>query len=269
MILPRALRNARSTDVRSMHSEPENADALFQVASQFNLLEMVSQDVTPEHGVTRYQNDGTQGPACAVAAGAATIYRNYFADVDGHSGQTSERQLDGLSDLGKVLGNELGQPVEALWNMRNGYALCTRNGLIAISAYLSTLSSEQLNLLRGNLRIGLHSAVQVTDLPEDKSQFVSQAFCSALPVAYSPVRVPAEHWEPFATLVLESAYQATILSAVLNAQHNGSNIVMLTRLVWVYPATYGPRLIPAIARKDPAPSWQTPTVIGWSVGLCR
>ena len=73
-------------DVRRMHQLPENAGALFQVASQFNLLEMVSPMVTPEHGVTRYQHDRTQGPACAIAAGAATIYRNYFAPVDGSHG---------------------------------------------------------------------------------------------------------------------------------------------------------------------------------------
>src|ERR1043166_8286664 len=62
-------------DVRAMHRLAENAGALFQVASQFNLLEMVAPDVTPEAGVTRYQNDRTQGPACAIAAGAPPIYR--------------------------------------------------------------------------------------------------------------------------------------------------------------------------------------------------
>jgi hypothetical protein len=66
-----------------MHQSPKNAGALFQVASQFNLLEMVLPRVTPEHGVTRYAHDHTQGPACAIAAGAATIYRNYFVPVDG------------------------------------------------------------------------------------------------------------------------------------------------------------------------------------------
>jgi len=60
-------------DIRKMHQSPENARALFQVASQFNLLEMTSYQVTPEHGVTGYQHDHTQGPACAIAAGAATI----------------------------------------------------------------------------------------------------------------------------------------------------------------------------------------------------
>jgi hypothetical protein len=45
-----------SGDVRQMHQSPENAGALFQVASQFNLLEMVSPTVTPEQGVTCYQH---------------------------------------------------------------------------------------------------------------------------------------------------------------------------------------------------------------------
>ena len=48
-------------DVRRMHQAPEYAGALFQVASQFNALEMTGPEVTPEHGVTRYQHDHTQG----------------------------------------------------------------------------------------------------------------------------------------------------------------------------------------------------------------
>jgi hypothetical protein len=84
-------------DVRKMHRAPECAAALFQVASQFNALEMTGPEVTPEDGVTRYQDDRTQGPACAIAAGAATIYRNYFAPVAGGTGQTADGQLDGLA----------------------------------------------------------------------------------------------------------------------------------------------------------------------------
>jgi hypothetical protein len=34
-------------DVRSMHQSKDNSGALFQVASQFNLLEMVSPDISP------------------------------------------------------------------------------------------------------------------------------------------------------------------------------------------------------------------------------
>ena len=57
-------------DVQQLHANPKNAGALFQVASQFNLLEMVSPSVTPEYGVGVYENDRTQGPACAIACGA-------------------------------------------------------------------------------------------------------------------------------------------------------------------------------------------------------
>ena len=98
-------------DVRLMHQSRENAGALFQVASQFNLLEMVSPNVTPEDGVTRYQSDRTQGPACAIAAGAATIYRNYFAPIEGGHGQTGKRQLDALADLGVALSSGMKLPV--------------------------------------------------------------------------------------------------------------------------------------------------------------
>jgi hypothetical protein len=132
-------------DVREMHRSPEYAGALFQVASQFNLLEMASPEITPEHGVTRYQHDRTQGPACAIAAGVATIYRNYFAPVDGGKGQTKERQFDGLINLGEVLGKRLNQPVETLWTMRNGYALCTRAGLDAIAEHIRSLTSPEAN----------------------------------------------------------------------------------------------------------------------------
>src|ERR1700737_2680454 len=142
-------------DVRQMHRLPENAGALFQVASQFNMLEMTGPGVTPENGVTIYQHDHTQGPACAIAAGAATIYRNYFAPVDGTDGQTAERQFDGLADLSVALGEALNRPVEALWNMQNGYALCTRAGLDAIAEHLETLQQKQVDLLRGKLRIGV------------------------------------------------------------------------------------------------------------------
>jgi hypothetical protein len=198
------------------------------VASQFNLLEMVSPTVTPEHGVTRYQHDRTQGPACAIAAGAATIYRNYFAPVGGSYGQTTERQFDGLADLGETLGGALNQPVKALWSMQNGYALCTRAGLDAIAEHLGALQPEQFDILRGKLCIGIHRDVEVTDAAGKHRPLVSQAFCSALPVAYSPV--PSSHWEPFASLVLQAAYEATMWAAVLNAQRGASKVVLLTCL---------------------------------------
>lgn len=210
-------------DVRRLHGQPLNSQALFQVASQFNLLEMASPDRTPEDGVTCYQDDRTQGPACAIAAGAATIYRNYLVPVGGGSGQTRERQIDCLADIGQALGNGAG----ALWDMRNGYALCTPAGLASIDSQLAAMSAERLDHLRGLLRIGLHWDVEVIEAATP-GQRVSQAFCSALPVAYSGV--PPRQWQRFATLVLEAAYEATLLAAVLNRERTGCPTVFLTSL---------------------------------------
>jgi hypothetical protein len=215
-------------DVRRLHRAREYEGALFQVASQFNLLEMVSPDVTPEDGVTRYQCDRTQGPACAIAAGAATIYRNYFVPVGDAAGQTRHRQLDALAGLGDALAQSTGCPQPALWTMRNGYALCSERGLAAISAHLCALDEQRKGALRDLLHIGLHRDVEVADGDLSQRQFVSQAFCSALPVAYSGIA--AADWQPFATLVLEAAYEATLWAAALNVQHGRSNIVLLTRL---------------------------------------
>ena len=48
-------------DVGRLHRDPANRQALFQVASQFNLLEMTGPEITPEHGVTRYASDRDPG----------------------------------------------------------------------------------------------------------------------------------------------------------------------------------------------------------------
>jgi len=215
-------------DERALHSAPEFIGAMFQVASQFNLLEMASPNVTPEVGVTRYAHDRTQGRACAIAAGAATIWRNYFARVGDSEGQTATRQLDALEPLGEALSGLLGRPVRSLWTMRNGYALATPDGLKDIGRLLSNATEAVQDDLRAELAVGLHLGVEVTDGPIGSRPIVSQAFCSALPLAYTTIAPPA--WEPFAWLVLDAAYEATLLTACEAKASGGSGTVLLTRV---------------------------------------
>ncbi len=40
--------------------------------------------------------------------------------------------------------------------------------------------------------------------------------------------------------------------------------VVALRMLWIYPATYLPRLIPSVRRVDPSPPWTIPTVVGWA-----
>jgi len=100
--------------------------------------------------------------------------------------------------------------------------------LAAIGALLRAMSTAELDALRDLLRIGVHRDVEVTGGDAPQRQCVSQAFCSALPVAYTSIA--AIHWQPFAQLVLEAVYEATLWAAALNAQRGVSNIVLLTRL---------------------------------------
>lgn len=213
-----------AADAYQLHGAPEIQGALVQVASQFNLLEMLDYHVSPEQGVRRYENDPTQGPACARAAGAATIYRNYFVPVGDGIGQSRQRQIDTLADLRAAL------PGGHRIVMRNGYALADAATLQTIQAALESARAPELDALRARLRIGIHQDVEVTVPGAPQNHCVSQAFCSALPVSYNHGTDPLR-WQPFASLVLEAAYEATLLAGVLNeARPGGSNKVYLTLL---------------------------------------
>lgn len=209
-------------DVRNLHTQPLHQHALFQVASQFNLLEMIGPNLRPEDGIDRYENDPTQGPACAIACGAGTIYRNYFVPVDDKIGQTEGKQIDCLEPLGRVLGNKN----QSLWKMQNGYALPSTAGLQAVDDQLKSMSDFELDHLRSQLEVGIQWDSEVTIGPSRHQ--VSQLYCSAMPVGYSRLAPP--RWERFARLVLESAYEATFCAAVLNLARTGSNQLFLTLL---------------------------------------
>lgn len=209
-------------DVRELHKDPANAGALFQVASQFNLLEMTAPERTPELGVGIYEYDPTQGPACAISAGAGTIYRNYFVPVNGEPGQSAHNQIDCLSDIGLLLGNQNGE----LWQMKNGYALPSADGLTRVAEHLHSLDEKGHDRVRQALRIGLQWETQVT--LSGCSHRVSQAYCSALPVAYA--YHSAALWEPFAQLVLDAAYEATVCAGILNSRRTGNPTLYLTHL---------------------------------------
>ena len=207
-------------DAKALHADAGNAGAFFQVASQFNLLEMVGPDVTPEAGVGIYEYDRTQGPACAIAAGAGTIYRNYFVDVNGQTGQSSGNQIDCLQGVGKALGNQ-GQ---RLWQLKNGYVCASRKGLSEVSERLKSLTEGERDHLRQMLKIGIQWDTQVTW--SSCEHLVSQAYCSALPVGYS--QLPRILWKEFAVLVLEASYEAALSAAFLNSVRSRSNKVFLT-----------------------------------------
>jgi hypothetical protein len=199
-------------DVLELHALAENEGALFQVASQLNCLEFADPRETPEDGVTQYATDPTQGPACSLAAAGATVFRNYFAPVDGQVGQTHDHQINNLEGVQAALG-EGGQLVE----VRSGYTFSTPERLDALGRALEGVDRDAL---MGHMRIGLQSPVEVTfarrfERPTER-RHVCQAFCSALSCGYASGSLA--QWRPLATLVLDAAYEATLLAAIVEAE---------------------------------------------------
>lgn len=208
-------------NVANFHQNPLNNNAVFQAASQFNMLEMISPAVTPEQGVDRYENDRTQGPACAISCGAGTVYRNYFADVNGKIGQTAKNRIDGLELIGDALNNQSNN----LWRMQNGYAMFSDEGLDLINRKLFQMSDDDLENLKGKLKVGVQWETEVTTA--NSQQVVTQVYCSALPIGYHSY-INKSSFQNFAKLILEALYDATFFAAAENFQKTGCAKLFLT-----------------------------------------
>eukprot|EP00927_Polykrikos_kofoidii_P041937 TRINITY_DN3580_c0_g1_i2.p1 TRINITY_DN3580_c0_g1~~TRINITY_DN3580_c0_g1_i2.p1 ORF type:complete len:358 (+),score=56.58 TRINITY_DN3580_c0_g1_i2:84-1157(+) len=220
-------------DVSVLHAAPENEFAFFQAASQFNCLEFTSQHGTPESGITKYEGDWTQGPACATTCGPGTVVRNYFGMDD--DPQTKDLQIENLRDIDVLLQNDNSK----FFTVQAGYTLSTIHKLNELGKALRdpSLEDEVMNLLS----IGIQEDTEVTatdfgskvfEHPENRPHLVTQAYCSACSVAYSGLS--AQNWMPFATLILRACYEATLHAALANALRHptepGARRVFLTAI---------------------------------------
>lgn len=238
-------------DVAELHTKAENRHATFQAASQFNTLEHTSQHGKPEDGITCYARDRTQGPACATACAAGTIIRNYFA-FGPSEGQTAYRQVKNLEEIELLLDNESNDYFEVM----NGYTLSTNKSLAGLAEALRE-DDELCAKIRRKLRIGVQADTEVVCSGfgakmydgRRREQLVTQAYCSAVSVSYSRCRT--DSWEPFARLILEALFEATLYVAAENALRHpkaaGSRKVFLTavgggvfgnEMVWIYDAIH-------------------------------
>lgn len=203
-------------DIVDVHKNPEFADAVIQVASQFNCLEMPNPYVTPEEGITGYCDDGTQGPTCAMMCPAATVFRNYF--VNG-VGQTANNQLDMLTDVAKALAPEEGG--DPYWFMQNGY--CFPWGAREMKALNDRLLKERglVEKAWAALRVGVQWDTEVKS-----GHHVCQVYSSGLPIAYA--QKPARAlMEPLAEIVLCATYEATFTAAALLAKKRRARVKLV------------------------------------------
>lgn len=211
-----------------------HSTTLFQIASQFNCLEMASPDVTPSSGISQYFHDKTQGPISSLMCPGAIVYRNYLEERD-VKGQC-RTQLDCLDAMASVLDNAKNK----YFKMQNGYCAPIGDGVARLSKRITQTqeiaqtSDDDKNKEKEKkiitdayyaLKVGIHWNTQVYAHP---NIHVAQLFCSALPLAYYE-EVSKDDWEPFARLILDSLYEATLTCAVILAYERRERIkVVLT-----------------------------------------
>ncbi|RHY93774.1 hypothetical protein DYB37_000885 [Aphanomyces astaci] len=209
------LRHEASTDVFLDHCDSANQHALFQAASQLNCLEFMS----PRSNKYIHKR--------VVAAGPGTVFRNYFAAVNGKPGQTTENQLNNLDAVEAILSNHEHKYLDVV----NGYTDSTPSRLAKLNTTVLHDHATR-DVLANAVKIGLHWNVQVPFSSRyattNNQHFVSQAYCSAISVGYSAAS--QSDWAPFAKLVLQASYEATLWAGVVNYHRTGCNKVFLTAL---------------------------------------
>lgn len=202
-------------DIHAIHQNPlKSANATIQVASQFNCLEMVNPNRTPENGITDYQFDKTQGPICAMAAPAGLAYRNYLYN----GGQTNLNQIDMTADLLRYL--QTFDPT-IYWNMQNGYLIFdNEENLRKINRVLfnnPNIKKNAKNLIQSGSHINQGVFIQY----QEYQHIVNHVYCSGLPITYN--KLPVDIWDALSEIFLETMYENTLMIAYMNNLRSGQN----------------------------------------------
>jgi hypothetical protein len=200
-------------NVAMLHDVPAYDGAVFQAASQFNCLEFVDNERTPADGIAGYVRDLTQGPACAMACAPGTIVRNYFA-------QTTEKQINTLDEAIKFLSGLAGSKGQ-LVTVNNGYAESTKEKLEKLNDVLKEANNREEAKKRIKVGIQRETVVTCTQdkdknwLKSARNNVVTQVYVSAIPLGmYVSKGTNDDLWRPLAEMVLEAAYEATLLVAL-------------------------------------------------------
>lgn len=221
-------KDRKSLDVGYLQSLPEYHEAVFQVASNFNGIEAISQSSDPEDKsfCSKYVNDHTQGPAASMSAGGAAIVRA-LAGMHGPAlpptewRQTKTKQVNFLS---RVL------PKLEVARSINGYLVLDPLGTSTYGA-ASPGSPSAVDELLPLYEVGYHRACEVTSghrclhtgvaEAARKGQTIDQVFAAAVNLAQGydgRMNRKCPQAEAITRLTLRAAYEGAYLAARLNGR---------------------------------------------------
>jgi hypothetical protein len=206
-------------DVVTLHMSKHNNCATFQVASQFNCLEMINPTVNPENGITCYSSDKTQGPICAMCCPAGIAFRNYLVQMHGETGQTSDTQIDMSKPCKTFI--ETFFTNYPLWQIRNGYMMFQNEDNLKTVSRILMESPITRRAFRSFIQSGSHTDQSIKINGKLYKHKVNHVYCSGLPINYNNIN--HDMWDGLAELFLEAMYYNTLVCAVHNNIKSGIN----------------------------------------------
>jgi hypothetical protein len=190
-----------ATDVATLQAS--TADALFQVASQFNCLESPGPYIV---NVENYFSDPTQGPRASLSAFPATLLRHYSAPNDDGTRFVQESDGPQIDLLEDACGRRVSQ---------NGYF--TGQNLGNPELILKALVDRF-----DKIRLGVHDNAQVMlgynwdgEVPDSDIRRIAQVFTStAAGGGYGAETYLRSSFTDISRQLLRAAYLGTLLAAI-------------------------------------------------------
>jgi len=204
--------------------ERKNERVLFQVASNFNGIEAICDDLSPDMPsfTEQYIYDRTQGPIASISAGGAAIARVHAAFYEDSQSsdkwcQTSDHQINILKDLSEHFP--------------------TQNGYVILSGKEPPLpkTQEGQHELFNKIHVCYHENIQVTtghhtpqalELVNISKPIIDQVFCAAINIHQGQsgkFNKAVPDVEERCKFILNSIYASTYISAIA---HNRTHLFL-------------------------------------------
>lgn len=191
-----------------------NEDAVFQVASNFNALELVSSDDHMKN-ITGYFNDLTQGPFASISAAPGTILRHYYMFYKPDTNPSDWQQYPVPDRLWRK--SDANKQINFLENTD----IPIVNSYVAFS---KRRPAQVNNFKVEDIQIGWHEGIQVTSglmpNPQKHTQFylpnqiINQVFTAAVDFSSNARYKEDPKAIQIAQAVQDAAYEGTIRAAV-------------------------------------------------------
>ena len=203
-------------DIGHLQSLPTFQNALFQVASNFNALELMGPyDKRAMTQLSAYILDQTQGPYASISAAPGLIARHYYAfEKQGMSPETWSQQYDGP---------QLEMLRETPLRVRNGYVMLEEESLEqpALPEDMAVLVHRNIEVTFGQSRDHEHRRLA------NKTQLIDQVFTATLDLGSRQrhfLESAPKEVTSLGKALLRAAYEATLLAAI----QGGNRKVVLT-----------------------------------------